>query len=142
MFPNFVLLFLMNNNNEVLLLHRINTPFSNICYSLPGNKIESGNTALETLIIDVKNSLNIDIKKEDLRLIHCMYRKCNEPEFFTCIFKAGSFTGTITNNQTDRYDDLKWFAIDNLPINIVVAHKHAIEMIQKGLIYSEHGFTK
>ena len=60
MFPNFALLLLLNTQNEVLLLRRINTPFSNLCYSLPGGKIEIGETATNTVLREAK------------KLFHCL----------------------------------------------------------------------
>lgn len=42
--------------------------------------------------------------------------------------------------EPDRHDDMRWFAVDTLPENMVPAHRHAIEQIQKNSFYSEHGW--
>jgi 8-oxo-dGTP pyrophosphatase MutT (NUDIX family) len=140
MFPNFALLFLINAQNEVLLLRRINTPFSNNCYSLPGGEIKSGESATQAAIREASESLGITIKLEDLHFVHLMSRKCNAPEFFTCVFTPTFYTGVLSNNQPERHDDMRWFSIDKLPENIIAAHKQAIEMITKDINYSEHGW--
>lgn len=142
MFANFALLLLINAQHEVLLLRRINTPFSNNCYSLPGGEIKRGETARETLIREAYNGLGITIDLENLAFVHVMYRKCNEPEFFACVFQARAWQGTPVNLEPNRHDDLQWFSLDNLPENMVVAHRHALEMIQKQIVYSEHGWQK
>jgi ADP-ribose pyrophosphatase YjhB (NUDIX family) len=140
MFQNFALLLLLNSQNEVLLLRRINTTFSNLCYSLPGGKIELGETASKAIIREAKNSIGINIKPEDLEVVHVIHRKCNEPEFFSVIFKSKKFEGILKNLEPTRHDDMKWFSINNLPKNIVSAHLHAIKQIQKNKFYSEHGW--
>lgn len=137
---NFVLLFLLNPQNEVLMLRRINTPFCNQCYSLPGGEIKPGENALKAIVREAKSSLGIEINDCDLEFVHVMHRKCNNPEFFACIFKPKSYIGQIVNNEPLRHDDLQWFALDDLPINIVSAHKYAIQQITNGLVYSEHGW--
>jgi len=140
MHPSFALLFLVNLHNEVLLLKRTNTPFCNQCYSLPGGKIEPGEPATKTIIREANNSIGITIDPNDLKFAHVMHRKCNEPEFFSCIFKADKWTGIAENKEPERHDDMKWFALDKLPENIVPAHLHAIKQIQQNKVYSEHGW--
>lgn len=137
---NFVLLFMLNAQNEVLMLRRINTPFCNQCYALPGGEIRPGENALKTAVREAKNSLNIDINSHDLEFVHIMHRKCNASEFFACIFRPKSYHGTIANHEPLRHDDLQWFAINDLPTNIVPAHQYAITQIINGRAYSEHGW--
>ena len=140
MFPNFALLFLLNTQQEVLLLRRINTPFCNGCYSLPGGAIALGETARQTAIREGSNSLGIVVAIDDLACVHVMHRKCNDPEFFACVFRPGSWQGILTNLEPERHDDLQWFSLDKLPENIVPAHRHALEQIKNGIFYSEHGW--
>ncbi len=140
MFANFALLLLINAHNEVLLLRRINTPFCNHCYSLPGGEIKRGETARETLIREAQNGLGIAIVLENLEFVHIMYRKCNEPEFFACVFQVNEWQGIPVNLELERHDDMQWFSFDNLPETMVPAHRHALEMIQKHIVYSEHGW--
>lgn len=140
MFPNFVLLFLLNASHEVLLARRINTPFCNNCYALPGCQIPLGQTARQELQGEARNAVGIVIALDDMEFVHVMYRKCNEPEFFACVFTAKTWTGIPHNNDLDKHDNIEWFALDKLPINIVPAHLHAIKQIQQHNLYSEHGW--
>ncbi len=142
MFPNFALLLLMNAAHEVLLLRRINTPFCNHCYSLPGGTIEYGETARQTIIRELKNSVGIDIQLDHITFKHIMYRKCNDPEFFACFFQTDEWKGIPHNGEPNRHDDLRWFHLDQLPENMVPAHKEAIKSIQQNVMYSEQGWEK
>lgn len=107
---------------------------------MPGNKIKQGKTTRESLAYEAKYSLGLDIKLDDLEFVHIMYRKCNEPEFFACFFKIRQLSGIPKNLEPERYDDMQWFSIAKLPENIVPAHKQAIQITQKGIFYSEHGW--
>lgn len=140
MFANFALLLLLNAQNEVLLLRRINTPFCNGCYSLPGGQINRGETARETVMREACNSLGITIDLNALEFVHVMYRKCNEPEFFACVFKAHNWQEIPTNLEPERHDDMQWFSFDSLPEAMVPAHRYALAMIQQHIMYSEHGW--
>lgn len=140
MYPNFALLFLLNTNNEVLLLRRINTPFGNNCYSLPGAQIEIGEAATQAVIREAQNNIGITLNSETIECVHVMHRKCNNPEFFAAVFKPQSWQGLPINQEPERHDDIRWFPPDQLPENIISAHRHAIEQIQQGKHYSEHGW--
>jgi len=140
MFPNFALLFLLNTQQEVLLLRRINTPFCNGFYSLPGGAITLGETARQAAMREGTNSLGIILSIDDLECVHVMHRKCNDPEFFACIFRPRSWQGVLNNLEPERHDDLRWFNLDKLPDNMVPAHRHALEQIKHGIFYSEHGW--
>jgi len=142
MYPNFVLLLLLNANNEVLLLRRINTPFCNNCYCLPGGIIQPHESASKAIIRESASSLGISLNIDDRDCVHVMHRKCNEPEFFACVFKPRMWHGNPTIIESERYDDLQWVAMNNLPALIVPAHKHAIEQIQAQRAYSEHGWDQ
>jgi len=47
---------------------------------------------------------------------------------------------TPSNNEPTKHDDLRFFAIEQLPVNIIPAHKQAIECITQNISYSEHGW--
>jgi len=140
MYPNFALLFLLNHHNEVLLLRRINTPFCNNCYSLPGGRIETGETATQAAVREAKNSINLTIAPTSLSCVHVMHRKCNDPEFFACVFHPLTVNAKPTNLEPERHDDMQWCALNKLPDNMVTAHRHAIEQIDQQIFYSEHGW--
>jgi mutator protein MutT len=142
MFPNFALILLLNASHEILLLRRTNTPFCNQCYSLPGGAIKIGETARETVIRELRDSLGITAQVSDLTFKHIMYRKCNEPEFFACFFVMDINNAIPRNNQPDRHDDMQWFAVDALPDKMVPAHRYGLELINQGVPYSEHGWDK
>lgn len=121
-------------------MRRINTPFCNNCYALPGGQIPYGLTARQALQQEVLNTIGITVELDDFEFVHVIYRKCNEPEFFACVFTTKAWSGMVHNKDIEKHDDLQWFALDRLPTNMVPAHAHAIQQIQKQILYSEHGW--
>lgn len=139
-FPNFALLFLLNPQHEVLLLRRINTPFGNHCYGLPGGQIENGETASHTISRMSEAIIGLKFAPDDLQCVHVMHRKCNEPEFFAAVFKPQIWGGVPVNQLPEQYDDMDWFPLEQLPQEMVNAHRHAIQQIVQNIHYSEHGW--
>ncbi|MDR3646154.1 MAG: NUDIX domain-containing protein [Candidatus Babeliales bacterium] len=136
----YVLLFLLNSNNEILLLRRFNTDFGSGQYSLPGGKVEDKETAKLAIIRETFEEVGIHIKPENLEFVHLLFRNGTEGVFDVACFKANQWSGEVTNREPKKADEIKWFSKNALPENLLPAHKQIIEMITQKIYYSEHGF--
>lgn len=136
----YALLFLLNSNNEVLLLRRYNTNFGNGQYSLPGGKVEGKETPKQAIIREAFEEIGINLKPENLEFVHLMFRNGDESVFDVACFKASKWNGQVANREPEKADEIKWFDLHALPENLLPAHKQIIEMIQNNIYYSEHGF--
>lgn len=136
---SYALLLLLNENSEVLLLRRKGVSFGDGLYSLPGGKIESGETALEAVKREAKEELDINV--EQLKLVHVVNRQGTETEFYVFVFKPDVWQGVPHNNESDKCDDMRWFSLDMLPQELIPAHRQAIECSQNKITYSEHGWN-
>lgn len=134
----YVLLFLLNKNNEILLLKRHNTNFGSGQYSLPGGKVEINETAKQAIIRETYEEIGITVDPENLKFVHLLFRNDSGNIFDVSCFKTDKYEGGIVNKEPEKADDLKWFNLNTIPINILPAHKQIIEMIQKKIYYSEH----
>ena len=135
----YVLLILVQDNS-VLLTHRVNAKFGNGLYALPGGKCEENETATNAIIREAQEELGITLDKNGLQLVHTFHRKGTENNLVALIFKAEEWSGEIINNEPEKCDELAWFSLNQLPENIIPAHRHALECIKKNNIYSEHGW--
>lgn len=135
---SFALVLLINKKQEVLLLRRIGTSFGDRLYSLPGGKIESGETALEAAKREAQEEIGITIAQ--VQLAHVVDRQGTETEFYIFVFKPQTWHGTPQNYEHAKHDDICWFALNKLPENIIPAHLQAIELSQKNILYSTHGW--
>ena len=130
---------LFNEESEVLLLRRTNTTFGEGLYSLPGGKIEAGETALEGARREVLEEVGVVLY--DLELVHVLDRQGSETEFYIFMFKPVSWEGIPRNCEITKFDHMGWFSLDALPENIIPGHLQALEMFQKKVMYSEHGYS-
>ncbi len=99
---------IFNSKNEVLLCHRRDYDL----WNLPGGKLEKGETPWDGLKREIKEETGLNIKKPKLAGI---YSKPNKNEIifsFTCKIASGKIT------TTDEADEIKYFNIKNLPLNI------------------------
>jgi 8-oxo-dGTP pyrophosphatase MutT (NUDIX family) len=136
---NYAIAFLYSGNS-VLLVRRCNATYGNCSYSLVGGKIEPGESGVPALIREVKEEVGITLAEKDLEFVHVIHRKGTESEFIALCFKADITDKPFTNLEPEKHDDVQLFALDNLPTNILPAHKQIIEAIAKKQLYSEHGW--
>lgn len=74
--------------------------------------------------------------------MHVLHRKGTETEFVALCFKVDiSERDTPSNKEPDKHDDMKFFNINELPENIIPAHKQIIQCIDRAIFYSEHGWN-
>lgn len=135
----FVLAYLMLGD-QVLLLRRKDASFGNGLYHLSGGKVEQGETARQAIRREVQEELGIDISEKSFELVHTFHRKGTETEFIALVFQADISGLNPVNSEPHKHDDLQFFNVEQLPENMIPAHRQAIECIQQGVNYSEHGW--
>lgn len=116
-----VAIILINNKNEILLQSRADRNL----WGLPGGCQELGETFEETIIREVKEETNLEIRKEDLKLISVVSGKTryntypNGDEVYnnTVLFMVNKYKGILKYNTESK--DMKFFAIENLPQNLM-----------------------
>ena len=92
------------------------------------------------MVREAKEEIGVDIKREDLRLVHVMHRKEPNEERINFFFQAEKYQGEPKIMEPHKCDDLNWFDLDNLPENVIPYIKEAIKNILEKKIYSEYGW--
>jgi len=127
-------------DNKILLLRRFNTGFMDGFYSFPAGHVEENETLTQAMVREAKEEIGVDIKREDLRLVHVMHRKEPNEERINFFFQAEKYQGEPKIMEPHKCDDLSWFDLDNLPENVIPYIKEAIKNILEKKIYSEYGW--
>lgn len=127
-------------DGKILLLRRANTGFQDGNYGLPAGHMEGNETAREACAREMREEIGIEIKPQDLTLVHISHRKAASDERFDLFWTASDYSGEVVNNEPDKCDDLSWFPLDALPQNTIEYIRLAIEHAQKGTLYSEYGW--
>lgn len=133
-------LFLVRDG-EILLLRRFNTGYHDGDYSVPAGHLDGNEKATAAMVREAKEETGIDVKPEDLTLVHFMHRKSSE-ERIDLFFTAKEWSGDPTITETNKCDDMKWFLMDKLPGNMVPYVKEAIKNYLVKDTYSEFGWIR
>jgi mutator protein MutT len=133
---------ILRQGQEVLLMRRAGTGYMDGMYSVPSGHLEGKESAEHAACREVTEEIGIDIRTEDLKLVHTMHRLAEEGdhERIDLFFEATKWKGEPSNAEPDKCDDVKWCHIDELPENTIPIVRVAIENATKGLVYSSQGF--
>lgn len=123
---------ILHKDNEILLLLRDNTGFMDGRYSLVAGHVEAGETPSEAMIREAKEEANLDIQPEDLIPAMISYRNTpDNPTYVDFYFHCSHWQGEIHNNEPDKCAELKFFAQDSLPDNMVGYVRNVINHLDK-----------
>jgi 8-oxo-dGTP pyrophosphatase MutT (NUDIX family) len=127
---------LLKKEDEILLLLRQNTGYRDGNWGLVSGHVEEGEGIIDALIRETKEEVDIDVKRDDLEVVHVMYYNDDRPYvnfFVTC----RKYFGEIRNAEPNKCEELRFFRENDLPPNTVEAVKKAVENIRNGKFFSE-----
>lgn len=127
----------LRKGNKILLLRRFNTGYEDGNYSVPAGHHDGGETVSSAMIREAKEETTIDIKPEDLRVVHVMHRNADDWERIDFFFECKKWQGDVKIGEKDKCDDLSWFGINELPNNTIPYIKSAIASYKNNELYSE-----
>jgi 8-oxo-dGTP diphosphatase len=134
---------ILERKGEILLGRRINTGYYDGYYTLPSGHVEEGELPSAALIREAKEEIGVDIRYEDIKLVHTMFREKHDDtgqraDYF---FLVKKWSGEPLNVEPHKCDELRWFPNDRMPENMMSHVRYALECYKKGVVYSEIPFT-
>ncbi|PKN91977.1 MAG: NUDIX hydrolase [Chloroflexi bacterium HGW-Chloroflexi-6] len=126
-------------DEKVLLLRRFNTGYEDGNYSVVAGHVDAGETVTQTAIREAQEEAGVQIAPENIEVVHVIHRKSNDEriDFFV---QVNAWDGEIRNMEPDKCDDLSWFPLSCLPVNIIPYVRNVIQDAGKGSFYSEYGW--
>ena len=103
----------VDNNTYILLMKRCNTGYNDLEYELPGGHLEKDEDLFDAMIREAKEELLIDLKREDIKLIHLLHHYHGERLNF--IFETDGSNLNPKIGEIDKCSELKWVKINELP---------------------------
>ncbi len=134
-------IFLTNDNNEILLLRRLNTGYEDGNYSVIAGHIDGNEEVKAAAIREAKEETGIEIQPSDIEVVGVMHRK-SDSERVSFFLAASRWTGDIVNAEPDKCDDISWHSVHNLPANMVPYVRQALENYRKGRFFESFGWEK
>lgn len=103
----------VNNQEYVLLMKRKNTGYNDGEYELPGGHLEANEDLFDAMIREAKEELLIDLKRDDIKLIHLLHHYNGDRLNF--IFETDGTNLNPQIGEEDKCEKLEWFKINELP---------------------------
>lgn len=136
---SFVLL-ILRRGSEILLIRRFNTGCEDGMYACAGGGLEANETVRHAIIREAAEELGIQLKKDDLKIIHVVHRKREQQEMIGFFIEASEWQGQPCIMEPHKCDDLAWYDIKKLPINCDPILKHTFAMLDQNEFFSEMGW--
>jgi len=125
--------------NKILLLKRCNTGWMDEWYSLPAGHFDGKETATEAVIREAREEVGVEVKKQDLKVVHVMHRK-SDSEYVDFFFVPVKWKNEPKLLEKEKSSEVKWFPLNSLPKNTVPYIKKVIDCYNKKIFYSEEGW--
>ena len=130
---------ILEKDGKVLLHLRKNSGFADGFYSLVAGHLEGNETVTQAIMREAKEEAGIEIKKEDLKIVHIMHRSGNK-EYIDIYLHCDHWSGEIQNLEPHKCGGLLFADKTNLPEKCLGYVKYAIEKSQRGIFFSEFGW--
>ncbi len=137
-----IYLVLIKDEQVLMLLRSGNALYQGGKYSLVAGHLDGGETAKQGIMREAGEEAGITLNSDDLEVVHMMHRQSKDREYIDIFLRAEKWTGDVKNMELEKCDELKWFALNNLPKNIVPEVKQALENIKKKVSFSEFGWDE
>ncbi|MDG1950897.1 MAG: NUDIX domain-containing protein [bacterium] len=131
-----IYLVLKNEKDEVLLLLRKDTGYKDGEYGLPAGHVDGNEELPIAMVREAKEEAGIDINPEDLEMIHVMHRHNGDHERLDFFFTCNKWEGEVTNTEPHKCAELAWYAMDNLPENVIDYYKQMFDHVAERKFYS------
>ena len=129
---------ILKQDGKVLLQLRANTGYEDGQYGLVAGHVEPGESFTVGIIREAKEEAGIDLSPEQLKPVHFMHRGgAPDNERADMFFVAEHWGGEVQNMEPHKCDGLHWFALDELPENVVPYVREALLSVEEGIFYSE-----
>ena len=111
-------------------------------YSLIGGKVENHEMASEALVRESFEEAGIELKVENLRLVHVLQRQKVNETMIVLYFHSNKWTGEAQTREPKKFKRVHWCPSDNLPKNISRITKKVLVSYVKGEMFSEYDGRK
>jgi len=90
-------------------------------------------------IREAQEEAGIHVASADIEVVGVMHRKADDGriDFFVV---AHAWIGEIVNREPHKCDDLSWFALDQLPENVIPYVRRALENYRTGVWFDSFGW--
>ena len=127
-------------DKKILLQRRYNTGYEDGNYSIVAGHIDGNESVIKAMQREALEEAGIKIKEEDLEIVHVMHRKTPDRESIDYFLTCKKYDGKIKIMEKDKCDELKFYKLDKLPINVIPYVKKGVENYLNNEPFSIYGW--
>jgi len=90
---------------------------------------------------EAREELGINIENVSFATLMHKYEPSSGNTYFNAYFIAGSYVGIPSIKEPEKCIDLRWFNINDLPIDFINERKQAFQNYLSGIAYDEYGWN-
>ncbi|MGW4412695.1 NUDIX hydrolase [Nonomuraea sp. NPDC004702] len=129
------------HDGDVLLSLRANTGFADGSWSLPGGRLEAGESLPQGAAREAREELGIVIDPADLAFAHlCHHADPDGQARVGVFFAAIRWAGEPVNAEPGKCDKIDWFPLDSPPSDLVTYIRAGIDAYRHGRPFSLDGW--
>jgi 8-oxo-dGTP pyrophosphatase MutT (NUDIX family) len=132
------------DGTSVLLSLRANTGYEDGMYGLVAGHVEERETVREAACREACEEAGLHLSVDQIGLTLIMHRFCDTshpPERLDFFVLVQNCTGDAVNMEPNKCSELRWFDLNDLPVNTIPYIKHALKQIIAGNNYCEYGWS-
>lgn len=132
-----------DGERKILLQRRKNTGFADGLWDLScSGHVEEGESMTVTCLRECKEELGIELCADKIKffaLIH-KFDKDSNLTYYNGYFYTDDFECEPIICEPEKCSEIKWFALDELPDDMINDRKDAVKAFLKGVSYIEYGW--
>ena len=123
---------------HILLHRRQNTGYEDGKWDIAGSgHVDAGETARDATVRECAEELGIAVQTQDLTFVHLSHRQHPDRTYYDIYFTVNAYTGTPTIQEPDKCAELAWFALDDLPADMIACRRADVQHYLAQEPYSE-----
>jgi len=112
----------------VLLLKRRKEPEAG-CWGIQGGAVEFGETIEDAVKRELKEEFAVEVELVALLGVTDHILPHASVHWVSSVFLARIASGSPKNAERDKHSDLRWFSLDDLPENVTLTTRRAVELL-------------
>ncbi len=116
------------DQDRVLLLKRRKEPEPG-CWGIQGGAVKFGETIEDAVKRELKEELSVEVELVALLGVTDHILPHAGVHWVSPVFLARIASGSPKNAERDKHSDLRWFGLDDLPENVTLTTRRAVELL-------------
>jgi mutator protein MutT len=130
---------ILRRGGQILLGRRCNTGFADGAWHLPSGHTEDGEPATAALIRESAEEIGVTIDPVEVRFVHLMHHRTDSGRI-ALFFEVTRWDGEPVNREPDKCAGWDWFALTDLPTDMIPYAAQALAHHAKGEVYADRGW--